>query len=155
MNSAAVSISHSAARTDLLLETGVHDLGSRREHPIDCREMAPGIGQDFSIGGMIGVLDGDDAAAQLRMFLTQVVRELLLGLRRPDYQYLVRALESLCNFIKKLVIGGRFVAAVIGLAAVYTLMLVMRMDHGVRLLRRGEMPGGRLLVIDPNDGVIV
>jgi hypothetical protein len=117
--------------------------------------MAPRIGQDFGIGGMIGVLDGNNAAAQLRVFFMQVARELLFGLRRPDYQDLMCALERLCNFIKKLVIGGGFVAAMIALAAVYTLVLVMRMDHGVRLLGGGEVPSGRLLVIDPNDGVIV
>jgi hypothetical protein len=40
-------------------------------------------------------------------------------------------------------------------AAVHALMLVMRMDHGAGLLRGGEVPGGRLLMIDPNDGMIV
>jgi hypothetical protein len=34
-------------------------------------------------------------------------------------------------------------------------MLVLRMNHRVRLLGRGELPDGRSLMIDPDDGVIV
>jgi hypothetical protein len=35
------------------------------------------------------------------------------------------------------------------------LMLAVRMDHGVRLFGRRELPNGRALMIDPDDGVIV
>ena len=70
-----------------------HLLRARREHPVDRGEMASRIGQHFSVGGMIGVLDGDDGAAQLRVFVAQIARELLLGLRGSDHQNLVHALE--------------------------------------------------------------
>ena len=33
------------------------------QHPVDCREVAPGVSENFGIGRVIGVLHGDDAAA--------------------------------------------------------------------------------------------
>ncbi len=43
--------------------------GARREHSVDRGEMASRIGQHFGVGGMIGILDGDDGAAQWRMLV--------------------------------------------------------------------------------------
>jgi len=34
-------------------------------------------------------------------------------------------------------------------------VLTLGMHHGLFLFRRGEMPRGCLLVIDPNDGMVV
>jgi hypothetical protein len=34
-------------------------------------------------------------------------------------------------------------------------MLIMRVDHRVRLLGRRELPSGRPLMIDPDHGVIM
>ena len=104
---------------------------------------------------MIRVLDGDDGAAQLRILFAQVARELLLGLRRSDHQNFMHAFECVRDFIKEMMIGGRLVTAVRALAAMYALMLVLRVDHRIRLLGRCELPSGRLLMIDPNDGVKV
>lgn len=117
--------------------------------------MAPRIAQHFGIGGVIGILNRDDGAAQLRVFVPQVARELLLGLSRSDHQNFMHAFERLRDFIKELAIGGRLVAAMGTLSAVYALMLIVRMDHGIRLFRRCELPSGCLLMIDPNDGVIM
>jgi hypothetical protein len=54
-----------------------------------------------------------------------------------------------------MMIGGRLMTAVRALAAMYALMLVMRVDHRTRLLRRRELPNGCLLMIDSNNGVKV
>jgi hypothetical protein len=67
----------------------------------------------------------------------------------------VHAFERVRDFIEEVMIGGRLVAAVRALAAVYALMLVMRVDYRVRLLGRRELPSGRSLMIDPDNGVIV
>ena len=113
------------------------------------------IRQDFGIGGMVRGLDGDHRSAQRCVLGFEECRELLLGLRRADHQNLVRTGECLRNFIEKPVIRGRLVAAVRALAAVHPLMLLMCMDDAVGLFRGGELPDGRLLMIDPNDGMIV
>jgi hypothetical protein len=57
------------------------------------------------------------------------------------------------DFIEEVRIGGRLVPAMRALAAMHALMLVTSMDHGARLFGRGELPCGRLLMIDPNDCV--
>ncbi len=67
----------------------------------------------------------------------------------------MRAFERVRDLLKKMLVGGRLVAAVRALAAVSALLLAARMDHGVRLLGRRELPSGRPLMIDPDDGVIV
>ena len=59
------------------------------------------------------------------------------------------------DIIEIMAIGGGLMAAVRALAAVHALMLVMRMDHGARLFGGGEVPGGRLLMVYPDDGMIV
>jgi hypothetical protein len=130
-------------------------LRAGREHPVDRREMAPRKSQHFSVGGMIGILDGDDSVSQLRVLVAQIARELLLGLRGPDHQNLVHAFKRVRDFIKEAMIGGRLVAAVRALAAVHALMLVMRMDYRTRLLGRRELPNGRSLMIDPYHRVIM
>ena len=89
------------------------------------------------------------------MLVPQIVGELLLGLRRSDHQNFVCSLEGVRNVIKILTIGRRFVAAVSALAAVYALMLIVRVNHAARLFGRGEMPSRRLLMIDPNYSMIV
>jgi hypothetical protein len=104
---------------------------------------------------MIGILNGDDSAAQLRVLAAQIGRELLLGLRGSDHQNFMYAFERVRDLIKILPIGGRLLTAVRALAAVSALMLAVRMDHGVRLFGRRELPNGRALMIDPDDGVIV
>jgi len=55
--------------------------------------MPPRIGENFSVGGMISIFNGNNGAAQRRVLVTQVGRELLLGLRGPNYQNFVRTLE--------------------------------------------------------------
>src|ERR1700688_508928 len=127
----------------------------RREHPAERGEMPARAGENLGVGGMIGTLDGDDAAAQLRVLVAQVGCEFLLGLRRPDHENLVRSLERLRGVIEKVAIGGRLVATMGAFAAVHAFMLIMRMDVGARLLGRSEMPDRRLLVVDPNDRMIV
>ena len=117
--------------------------------------MAPRIRQHFSVGGMIGILYGDDGAAQLRVLVAQIARELLLGLRGSDHQNFMHAFERVRDLIKKMLIGRRLVPAVRALAAVHALMLIVRMNHGARLLGRRELPCGRPLMIDPDDGMIV
>lgn len=104
---------------------------------------------------MVGILDGDDGTAQLRMLVTQIVCEVLLGLRRSDHQNFVCTLEGVRDVIKKMAIGKRLVAAVSAFAAVYALMLIMCVDHAARLFGRSEMPGRRLLMIDPNYSMIM
>jgi len=128
-------------------------LGARRKHPIDRRKVAPRISQYLSVRGVIGILDGDDGAPQRRMLVTQILRELLFGLRGTDHQNFMHAVECARDFIKEVWIGGRLVAAMRALAAMHTLMLVASMDHGARLFGRGELPRGGLLMIDPNDCV--
>jgi hypothetical protein len=41
------------------------------------------------------------------------------------------------------------------LAAVYPLMIVVRMHHFFFLFRGREMPCGGLLMVHPNDGMVV
>src|ERR1700722_2811077 len=84
----------------------------RREHPVERGEMPARVGENFGVGGMIGSLDGNDAAAELRVLVAQKGCELLLGLRGPDHENLVRPLERVRGVIEKVPIGGRFVAAV-------------------------------------------
>ena len=67
----------------------------------------------------------------------------------------MNAFERMRDLIKKMLIGGRLVAAVRALAAVYALMLAVRMDHGIHLFGRRELPSGRALMIDPDDGMKV
>src|SRR5258706_8009001 len=67
--------------------------GARRKHPVDRREMASRISQYFSVGGMIGILNGDDGAAQLRVLAAQKACELLFGLRGSDHQNFMYAFE--------------------------------------------------------------
>lgn len=117
--------------------------------------MPPRIGENFRVGRMVGTLDGDYGTAQLRMLVPQIVGELLLGLCGSDHQNFVCAVEGVRNVIKILTIGRRFVAAVSAFAAVYALMLIVRVNHAARLFGRGEMPCRRLLVIDPNYSMIV
>jgi len=126
-------------------------LGTGCEHPVDGGEMAPRVSQHFAVGGVIGILDGDDAAAQLRVLVAQVVRELLLGLRGPDDENFMDALQRVRDIVEVMPIRGRLVAAVRALAAVDSLVLIMRVDHRARLLGRGELPDGRPLMIDPDD----
>src|ERR1700737_4629737 len=118
------------------IRSGLRESGTRREHSVDRREMASRIGQHFSVGGMIGILNGDDGAAQPRVLAAQIGSELLLGLRGSDHQNFMYAFERVRDLVKKMLIGGRLVTAVRALAAVYALMLVVSMDHGVRLLGR-------------------
>jgi ABC-type multidrug transport system fused ATPase/permease subunit len=109
---------------------------------------APIIG----VGGVIRALHRHDAAAQRRMLCAQIIRKFLLGLRRSDDQYFVRARERLRDFVEELVIGRRLMPAMCALAAVHA-GLAVRVNHRVFLFGRGELPDGGLLVIDPYNGV--
>lgn len=102
---------------------------------------------------MIGILDGDDRFPQRGVLVAQIVRELLFGLRGTDQENLMYAIEGVNDFVKEVWIGGRFVTAVRALAAVHTLVLVVSMNHGARLFGGCELPGGRLLMVDPNDSM--
>jgi hypothetical protein len=125
------------------------------EHPVNGGEVLSRISQHFGIGGMVGTLDCDDGAAQVRMFVSQKIGELLFGLRGTHDQNFMRAFECERHVFKKSRIAGRLVPAVSALAAMDLLMLIMCADHGAGLLGRCELPSGRLMVIDPNDGVKV
>ncbi len=113
------------------------------------------IGQNFGVGRMVGILDGDYGTPQLRMFVTQIGRKLLLAPCRADDENFVGTVEGMRDVIKKLTIGGRPMAPVCALAAVYTLMLIMSPDHAALLFGRGEVPSGRLLMIDPNYSMVM
>lgn len=113
------------------------------------------VGQYLGIGGMVGVLDRDDGSAQLRMLVAQVAREFLFALRGSHQQNFVRAIKRVGYICEEMRVGGGLVAAMRTLSAVHALMLIMRMDHAVRLLGRRELPHGRPLMINPNDCMIV
>jgi hypothetical protein len=139
-----------------IVEVATQGIGSGlAEHPVDGGEVLSRISQHFGIGGMVGTLDGDDGAAQVRMFVSQKNGELLLGLRGTDDQNFMCPSESMRHFLKKPRIGGSLVSAMSALAAMNVLMLIVRVDHGAGLLGGGELPGCCLLMIDPNDGVKV
>src|ERR1700722_6974369 len=104
---------------------------------------------------MIGGFDRHDGFAQRWMFVAKIGGKLLLGLRRADQQYLMGARQRFGNILEKMRIGGRSMTAMRALAAVNPLMLVLRMHHGFFLLGRREVPGGCLLMIDPNNCMIV
>jgi len=140
------------SRCSPLVPQRVSRLAFRNEHPVDGREVTPGISEHFGIGGVIRVLHGHDAAAQRSMFRAQKVRQFLLGLRGSDDQYFVRAGERMRDFVEELMIGRRFVAAMRALAAMHP-GLAMRVNHRAFLFGRGELPYGGLLVIDPYNGV--
>lgn len=117
--------------------------------------MPPRVGEYFRVGGMVGTFNGDDGAAQGRVLVAQVGRKLLLGLRRPDHQNFVRALERMRGVIEKMAVGRRLVTAVGAFAVMHALMLFMRVNNGALLLGRRELPNSRLLMVDPNDRMVV
>ena len=139
-------------RRSRLVPQRVFRLGIRIEHPVDGRKVTPGIGEHFGIGGVIRAFHRHDAAAQRRMLRAQKIRQFLLGLRGSDDQYFVRARERLRDFVKKNMIGRRFMPAMRALAAVHA-GLAVRVNHRVFLFGRGELPDGGPLVIDPYNGV--
>jgi len=104
---------------------------------------------------VIGAFDCDDGLPKLRVFIAQIGGELLLGLCGANHQDFVGTAQGLRNIIEKMMIGRRLVTAVCALAAVNPLVLILGTHHGLFLFRRGEMPRGCLLVIDPNDGMVV
>ena len=63
--------------------------------------------------------------------------------------------ERLRDVIEKMMIGAGSMTAVRALAAVYPLMLIFRVHLGLFLFGRREVPRGRLLMIDPNNRMIV
>lgn len=100
---------------------------------------------------MIRILDGDDGAPQRRMLVAQILRELLFGLRGTDHQNLMHTVERVRDLIEEMRIGRRLVTSMRALAAMHPLMLVAGMDYGAGLFGGSELPGGRLLMIDPDD----
>ena len=56
------------SRCSPLVPQRLSRLSIRNEHPVDGREVTPGISEHFGICGVIRVLHGHDAAAQCRMF---------------------------------------------------------------------------------------
>jgi hypothetical protein len=124
-------------------------------HPIERWKVLARVAQDLRIGWMIGVLDGNDRLCQLRMLVAQVDRKLMFCLRRTNQQDLVRTRNRLRDFLEKVMVGGGFVAPVGAFAAVHTLVLVIGVNVGVFLRRRREVPSGRLLMIYPNNRMIV
>jgi hypothetical protein len=89
------------------------------------------------------------------MFVTEKDGEFLLGLCGTDHENFVGALEGMRHLLKELTVGRRLVAAVRALAAVHALMLIVRANHAGRLVRGSEVPGGRLLMIDPNYSMVM
>ena len=104
---------------------------------------------------MIGVLDRNYRVCELRVLVAQVDRKLMFCLRRANQQDLVRTRNRLRDFLEKVMVGGGFVAAVGAFAAVHAQVLVMGVNMGVFLRRRREVPGGRLLMVYPNNRMIV
>jgi hypothetical protein len=113
------------------------------------------IAQDLGVGGVIGVFDRDDGFSKLRVFVAQIGGEFLLGLRRADQQNLMGTAQGLRDVIEEMMVRRGLVTAVSTLAAVDTLVLILRTQFGFFLLGGREVPGGCFLVIYPNDGVIV
>lgn len=113
------------------------------------------VGQYLGIGGMVGVLDRDDGRAQLRMLVAQVAREFLFALRGSHQQNFVRAIKRVGYIREEMRVGRGLVATMRTFSAVHALMLIMRMNHAVRLLGRRELPHGRPLMINPNGCMIV
>src|SRR6202158_651739 len=104
---------------------------------------------------MIGSLQRDDALAERRVPLSQEIRKLLFGLRRSDDQDLMSAREGRRHFLEELRIGRMSMSAMRALAAMYLLMLVVRVHEGPFFFRGCELPHRGFLMIDPNHGMII
>jgi hypothetical protein len=104
---------------------------------------------------VVGSLDRDDGFSQQRLLVAQISGELLLGLCGTDQQNFMGASQRFGDIIEKMMISAGSVTAVRALAAVNALMLILRVYHRLFLFCRREVPGGRLLMIDPYNGMIV
>ena len=124
-------------------------------HPIQGRKVPACVIQDLRIGRMIGGFDRHDGFSQLRILVAKVAGEFLLGLCGADQQNFMGAGQRLRDVIEKMMIGAGSMTAVRALAAVHPLMPIFRVHHGLFLLCRREVPRGCLLVIDPNNRMIV
>jgi hypothetical protein len=107
------------------------------------------------VGGMIGIFDRDDGPPELRIFIAKIARELLLGLRRSDQQDFMGPREGMGDIIEEVMIRGRSVSAMRALSAVNPLVLILRVNPALFLFRGVEVPCGCVLMIDPNNRMVV
>ena len=117
-------------------------------------ESAGARNQDLRIGGVIGGFDCDDGFAQLRMLVAKISGELLLGLC-GTINNISWAPASAFATSSKMMICARSMTAMRALTAVDPLMLIFRVHHRLFLFCRREVPRGCLLVINPNNCMIV
>src|SRR5438874_3401586 len=110
---------------------------------------------EFPIAGVIKRLDPGNALAKIRMRSSNVRRQLLLRISRPGDQYGARRHDGLRHTLqKRLIYRGVTAAARIG----FVMNMLVRMTavhrRGIHL-RRIEVKDPRLVMVDPDQSVIV
>src|SRR3979490_2554849 len=124
-------------------------------HAIVRREESSGERHEFPIAWVIKRLDPGNAFAKIRMYSSNVRGQLLLRIRRPGDQYRARRHDGLRHAFQKCLIYRRVTAAT-GIGLVMNMLVRMTTADRRRIhLGRIEVKDPRLVMVDPDQGVIV
>lgn len=126
-----------------------------RLHALVRPEELSGQRQQLSVGWVIECLDSRNAFEEFGMCPLDVRRELVLGTRRSYDQERARAHEGLRDALQELMVHGR-VTTVSGIGLMMDVLMRMpAVDRCAIHIVRVELKNLRLVVVDPNYGVIV
>src|SRR4029077_10546723 len=124
-------------------------------HAIVRPEESSGERHEFPIAWVIKRLDPGNSLAKFRMYSCNVRGQLFLRIRRPGDQYRARPQDGLRHALQKRVIYRR-VSAAAGVGLVMNVLWPVTAVHRCRIhLRRIEVKDPRLVMVDPDQSVIV
>jgi hypothetical protein len=124
-------------------------------HAIVRPEESSGERHEFPIAWVIKRLDPGNSLAKFRMHSSNVRGQLFLRIRRPGDQYRARPQDGLRHALQKRLIYRRVTAAA-GVGLVMNVLVRMTAVHRCRIhLRRIEVKDPRLVMVDPDQSVIV
>jgi hypothetical protein len=126
-----------------------------RQHPICCVEVFSGMRDERCVTRMIDGFDPDDDRHPLRIVLVDVLDKLGLGISRPGYENRARVCNRIHDGVK-IVVVFRGMPAPDGVGLVMDMSgRMIRMQDEPFDIRRAEMEDAGLVMIDPDDGVLV
>src|SRR5262245_8780160 len=126
-----------------------------RQHPILGLEVMSGMGDELRVAWMIDGFHTDDNLHQPGIMLADVLDQLGFGIGRPRNENCAGVRDRFSDSLKKGVIL-RGVPTPDGVCLVVDVLgRTIRVQHEPFHISRAEMEHARLMVIDPNDRMIV
>jgi hypothetical protein len=138
-----------------IVKTTLPCLRLLRLHPIGRTEIFSGMGDQLCVAWMIDRFHADDRVHQLGIMVVNVFHQFGLRAGRPGDENGAGVRDRSSNSVKKVVIG-RCVPTPNGVGLVVDVLgRMIRTQNQTLDIRRAEMKHARLMVVDPNDGMVV